>query len=151
MKVVFLKDVSSKAKAGEIKEVADGYARNFLLPRGLALPATSIAIKTAQSQVEGKARHKARQKEELVELAKLVDGKIVNFQAKAGEKGKLHGSITSTNIADELSKLVNIEIDKRKIELDEPLRELGSHNVKINFAKDIMAQVTVIIEEEKSK
>jgi large subunit ribosomal protein L9 len=151
MKVVFLKDISSKGKTGEIKEVADGYARNFLLPRGLALPATSDAIKTAQSQAEGRVRRRAHLKEELSELAKLIDGKALKFQARAGEKGKLHGSITSAHIAEELSKLVNVEIDKRKIELDEPLRELGSHDVKISFAKDVAAYVTVLIEEEKGK
>ena len=151
MKVVFLKDVSAKGRAGEIREVADGYARNFLFPKGLALPATSGAIKTAQTQAEGKARRQAHVKGELEEVAKLVDGKTLNFHARAGEKGKLHGSITTAHIAEELSRLVNVEIDRKKVALEEPLRELGSHQVTLRFAKDIEATITVVIEEEKKE
>jgi large subunit ribosomal protein L9 len=151
MKIVFLKDVSSKGKAGEIREVADGYARNFLFPKGLALPATQEAIKSAKAKAEEKARHQLHLQEELSELAKLIDGKEVYFKARAGEKGQLHGSITSADIAKELSKLADVEIDKKKIELDEPLRHLGSHEVKINFLKEVEAKVQVIIEEEKAK
>jgi large subunit ribosomal protein L9 len=151
MKIVFLKDVSSKGKAGEIREVADGYARNFLFPRGLALPATQEAIKSAKAKAEENARRQSHLQEELSELAKLIDGKEVYFKARAGEKGQLHGSITSADIAKELSKLANVEIDKKKIELDEPLRHLGSHEVKISFSKEVEAKIQVIIEEEKTK
>jgi large subunit ribosomal protein L9 len=151
MKIVFLKDVSSKGKAGEIREVADGYARNFLFPRGLALPATQEAIKSAKAKAEENARRQSHLQEELSELAKLIDGKEVYFKARAGEKGQLHGSITSADIAKELSKLANVEIDKKKIELDEPLRHLGSHEVKISFSKEVEAKIQVIVEEEKTK
>jgi large subunit ribosomal protein L9 len=151
MKIVFLKDVSSKGKAGEIREVADGYARNFLFPRGLALPATQEAIKSAKAKAEENARRQSHLQEELSELAKLIDGKEVYFKARAGEKGQLHGSITSADIVKELSKLANVEIDKKKIELDEPLRHLGSHEVKISFSKEVEAKIQVIIEEEKTK
>lgn len=151
MKVVFLKDVSSKGRAGEIKEVADGYARNFLFPKKLALPATSDAIKTAQTQAAGKARSRVRLQEELSEVAKLIDGKELHFKARAGEKGRLHGSITSAQIAEELSNLANVEIDKKKVAIEEPLRQIGDHEVKISFSKDIEAKVKVIIEEENTK
>jgi large subunit ribosomal protein L9 len=151
MKIVFLKDVSSKGKAGEIREVADGYARNFLFPRGLALPATQEAIKSAKAKAEENTRRQSHLQEELSELAKLIDGKEVYFKARAGEKGQLHGSITNADIAKELSKLTNVEIGKKKIELDEPLRHLGSHEVKISFSKEVEAKVQVIIEEEKAK
>ena len=151
MKVVFLKDVSSKGKAGEIREVADGYARNFLFPKGLASPATQEAIKSAKTQAVGETKRQSRLQEELHEVAKLIDEKEVYFKARAGEKGQLHGSITSADIADELSKLMNVEVDKKKIELGEPLRQLGSHEVIINFSKGIKAKVRVIIEEEKAK
>jgi large subunit ribosomal protein L9 len=110
MKIVFLKDVSSKGKAGEIREVADGYARNFLFPRGLALPATQEAIKSAKAKAEENARRQSHLQEELSELAKLIDGKEVYFKARAGEKGQLHGSITSADIAKELSKEVEAKI-----------------------------------------
>ena len=151
MKVIFLKDVSSKGKAGEIREVADGYARNFLLPKGLALPATQEAIKSAKNLAEERVRREARSQEELSELAKLIGDKELHFKARAGEKGKLHGSITSADIAAELSKLVNVEIDKKKVVLNEPLRQLGDHEVSINFSKDIEAKIKVIIEEDNVK
>jgi large subunit ribosomal protein L9 len=149
MKVVFLKDVSSKGKAGEIRDVADGYARNFLFARGLALQATADTIKKAQSQADAKAQRQAHLHKELSELAKLIEGKELHFKAKAGEKGRLHGSITSANIADELSKLVDFDVDRKKITLDEPLRQLGEHEVKINLSREIEAKVKVIIEEDK--
>lgn len=151
MKVVFLKDVSSKGRAGEIREVADGYAKNFLFPKGLALPATADALKKAQAQAEGKVRRLVRLQEELSEVAKLIDGKELHFKARAGEKGRLHGSITSAQIAEELSNLTNVEIDKKKIAIDEPLRQIGDHEVTISFSKDAEAKVKVIIEEEKPK
>ena len=151
MKVVFLKDVSSKGKVGEIRDVADGYARNFLFPKGLALPATQQAIRSAKIEVEEKAKRHSRLQGELNELAGLINEKELYFKARAGEKGQLHGSITSADIAKELSKLVNAEIDKKKIELDEPLRSLGRHEVTISFSKEAVAKVKVVIEEEKTK
>jgi len=148
VKVVFLQDVSSKGKAGEIREVADGYARNYLFPKNLALPASESAIKVAAVKSKEAAKRQARLHGEMAELAKLLQDKEIHFQAKAGEKGRLHGSITTANIADELTKIAGVEIDKKKIELDEPLRQLGSHEVRIQFSKDIIATVKVIIEEE---
>lgn len=149
MKVVFLKDVSSKGKAGEIREVADGYARNFLFPKCLALPATADVINKTQSQADARVRRQANLHEQLIELAKLIEGKNLYFKAKAGDKGRLHGSITSANIADELSQLIGSDIDRKKIVLDEPLRQLGEHEVKVNLSKEAVAKVKVIIEEEK--
>jgi len=148
MKVVFLQDVSSKGKAGEIREVADGYARNFLIPKNLAIPASESAIKLAGIKSQELMRHRARVHDEMSELANLLKDKEIHFKAKAGEKGRLHGSITTANIADELTKLAKVEIDKKKIELDEPLRQLGTHEVKLQFSKEIAATIIVIIEEE---
>ncbi len=150
MKVVFLKDVSSKAKSGDIKEVADGYARNFLIPKGLASIATPDAMKKAQDQEQGKIRRKEKLHDELSELAQQIEGKELHFKAKAGEKGRLHGSITTANIAGQLADVVKAEIDKKKIMLKEPLRQLGEHEVSIEFSKDVIAKIKVIIEEDKS-
>ena len=150
MKVVFLQDISMKGRRGDIKEVADGYAKNFLFPKGLAVPATPVAIKAAKAQSEENARRQARHQEELNMLAQLLDGKEVNFRARAGDKDRLHGSITSADIASELSRLMNVEVDKKKIVLNEPLRHLGSHEVTINFAKGSEARIKVIIEEAKN-
>jgi len=149
MKVVFLADVA-KGKRGEIREVADGYARNFLFPKGLAMPATPAAIKAAKVQSEGRAEREARQREELGRIIQELDGKELYFKAKAGAKGRLHGAITSANIAEELSRLVGIEVDKKRIELDAPLHSLGSYEVVVSLAKDLEARIKVVIEEEKS-
>jgi large subunit ribosomal protein L9 len=148
MKVVFLQDVSSKGKAGEIREVADGYARNFLFPKNLAMPASDGAIKVAAVKADEKIRRQARMTSEMGELAALLQNKEIHFQAKAGEKGRLHGSITTANIADQLRNVLGVVIDRKKIELDEPLRQLGIHEVKVQFSKEIAATVRVIIEEE---
>lgn len=149
MKVVFLKDVSTKGKAGDIREVADGYARNFLFPKNLAMQASDSAIKIAAMRVQEKDRHQAKIHSEMTELAVLLQDKEIHFQAKAGEKGRLHGSITTANIADQINDILGVDIDRKKINLVEPLRQLGIHEVKIQFSKDIAATVKVIIEEEK--
>src|SRR4030043_863341 len=125
MKVIFLKSVP-KGKRGEIKEVADGYARNFLLPKGMALPATPSAIKAAKAMSDEKTESQARQQEELSRMARELEGKELHFKAKAGAKGRLHGAITTASIADDLSRLTGFEIDKKRVELEEPLHNLGS-------------------------
>ena len=147
MKVIFLKDVP-KGKRGEIKEVADGYARNFLFPKGMALPASPSAIKEAKLLLDKKVEHQARQHEEQSKIAQELEGKELHFKAKAGAKGRLHGSITSSNIAEELSRLTGLEIDKKRVEIDEPLHQLGSHEVVINLGTGYEAKIKVIIEEE---
>ena len=148
MKVVFLKDVSAKEKRGEIKEVADGYARHFLLPRGLALPATPSAIKMATTESKDKAQRQARLQEEIDEVIQRLKGQELIFKARAGTKGRLHGAITTADIATKLSSITGFEIDKKKIELDEPLRQLGSHDVVVRFAPGSETEIRVVIEEE---
>jgi large subunit ribosomal protein L9 len=152
MKVIFLED-APKGKRGEIKEVADGYARNFLFPKGMALPATSSAIKAAKDMSDEKAESQARQREELERIVQELEGKELHFKAKAGAKGRLHGAITTASIADELSSLAGFEIDKKKVELDEPLHHLGSYDVIINLGTGTEAKfkVKVVIEEEAAQ
>jgi large subunit ribosomal protein L9 len=148
MKVIFLKDVSSKGKSGEIKEVADGYAHNYLIPQGLAMAATAAAVKIVEAQSKSEAKRKVVEQEEMKKIAGEIEGKELNFKAKAASTERIHGSVTSADIAEELGKLIGYEIDKKKISLDEPLRQLGEHNVTINFAKGIEASFKVTIEEE---
>jgi len=148
MKVIYLKDMSAKWKKGEIREVAGGYARNFLFPQGLAMPATPAAIKAAETQFEESAQRQARQREETNELIQHMEGKELHFRARVGAKGRLHGAITSADIAAELSRVIDSEIDKKKIELDEPLHQLGSYEIKISLAKGSEAQIKVVVEEE---
>ena len=150
MKVIFLKSVP-KGKRGEIKEVADGYARNFLFPKGVALPATSSAIKAAKVLSDEKAESQARQREELSRIVQELEGKELHFKAKAGAKGRLHGAITAASIAGELSRLTGFEIDKKKVELEEPLHHVGSYDVIINLGTGAEAKIKVVIEEETTQ
>jgi len=147
MKVVFLEDVSAKEKKGDIKEVADGYARHFLLPRGLAVTATQGAVKSAQKLTEERERKRKRQHDEYVTLAGQIEGKELKFQGKSSSKGTLHGSITSADIAAKLSDLVNVEIDKKKIVLKSSLHKVGSYEIDVVLAKDAAAKINVIVEE----
>jgi large subunit ribosomal protein L9 len=146
MRVVFLQDVPRVAKAGEIKEVADGYARNFLIPRKLALLAKPQAI----SRLETREIPETKEDTELAALARQIEGKEVNIKAKAGAKDRLYGSITSADIAAELSNSTGLVIDKRKIELEEPIRQLGNYEVAIRLAKDIVPRIRVSVTEEET-
>ena len=148
MKVIFLQDVPNVAQAGQIKEVADGYARNYLIPRNLA----ALAQPQAVSQIEIKTKKmEVRLATEMSELAKQIDGKEVSLKAKAGAKEKLYGSITSADIAAELQNVTGLEIDKRKIELEEPIRQLGSYEVTIKLGQDIAPQIKVTVTEAEAE
>jgi large subunit ribosomal protein L9 len=146
MKVVFLQDVPNVARAGEIKEVAAGYGRNFLIPRKLA----TLASPQATSQIETRDKTEVKENAELVELAGQMEGKEVNLKARAGAKERIYGSVTSADIAAELESTTGIEVDKRKIELDEPIRQLGSYEVSIRLAKDILPKIRVNVTEEEA-
>ena len=149
MRVIFLEDVPNVAKAGEIREVANGYGRNFLIPKGLALLANSPSINLMATQRRTMVRQQAESETELLELARELEGKEITLKARVGAKDRLYGSITSADIAAELQNSAGLAVDKRKIELAEPIRQLGSYEVAIRLAKDIMPRikVTVIAEE----
>ena len=149
MKVVFLEDVPSVARSGEIKEVADGYARNFLIPKKLAMIANSAAIKLAEARCRAKARQQAETEAELQELAKQIDGKEITLKARAGSKDRLYGSITSADIAAELEKSDGVVVDKRKIDLEEHIHQLGSYEITVRLGRDITPKVKVNVIEEK--
>ena len=150
MKVIFLQDVPNVARAGEIKEVAGGYGRNFLLPRKLALLANSPAINTVKTQLKTEASREAHTEDRLVELAQQLEGKEITLKAKAGAKDHLYGSITTADIASELENASGVVIDKRKIELADPIRQLGSYEVTIKLAKDITPRIKVTVTEEET-
>ena len=149
MKVIFLEDVPHVAKAGEIKEVANGYGRNFLMPQKLALLAKSPDISAVETQLKIRARSQAQTEAELAELAKQLDGREISLKARTGAKDRLYGSITSADIAAELLNTTGLHIDKRKIELAEPIRQLGSYEVVIRLAKDIIPQIKVSVVEKE--
>jgi large subunit ribosomal protein L9 len=150
VKVIFLQDVS-KGKRGEIKEVADGYARNFLFPKGLALPATASAEKVAKMLHQAKSERKSRELEQVDKMAKELDGREVHFKVKVGAKGRLHGAITATDVADEISRLTGFEVDKKRIEMEEPLHNIGTYELVINLGMGFTAKIKVFIEEEAAQ
>ncbi len=144
MKVVFVKDVPRVAVAGEVKEVADGYGRNFLIPQKLAL----LFNPTAASMLEARRGKEARTETESAELAHQLEGKEIVLKARAGAKERLHGAITSADIAAELQNSTGIVVDKRKVQLDEPIHQLGSYEVAIRLGKDIIPKIKVVVTEE---
>lgn len=151
MKVIFLQDVPKVARTGDIKEVADGYGRNYLIPRKLALLAGSGAINIVEAQLEVKARSQAQTEAELLELAGHLDGKEVMLEARTGAKDRLYGSITAADIADGIERTTGLAIDKRKIELDEPIRRVGSYELTIKLAKDIVPKIKVTVTEKSAE
>ncbi len=148
MKVIFLQDVSNVARAGEVKEVADGYGRNFLIPRKLALLASSESINIRRAQPEKNAHGQAQTEAELLELSNQLKGREVILEARTGAQDRLYGSITAADIATELEKVMGIAIDKKRIDLIEPIRQLGSYEVAIRLAKNIVPQVRVTVTEK---
>ena len=144
MKVVFIKDVPRVARAGEVKEVADGYGRNFLIRQKLAV----LVSPEAAGIVEAQRRKEAKAEQEYVGLASQLEGKEIILEARVGAKERLHGSITSADIAAELEKSTGLNIDKRKIELDEPIHQLGSYEIAIKLGKDIVPKIKVTVAEQ---
>lgn len=149
MQVLLLKDVPNLGKAGTVKNVADGYARNYLFPQKLAVPATPEAMKQAEAIRKAALRRQQRIEEEAEALAKELEAVTLTFRAKAGESGKLYGSVTAGHIAEALSAKMSMEFDKRKIDLEEPLKELGAHQVRIKLAPNVSGFVRVVIEPEE--
>lgn len=147
MKVIFLKDVKGQGKKGEVKNVSDGYANNFLIPRGLAEPANASNVKQLEQRKMAEVRNKQKEKEQARELAGKLEKTEVVLKAKAGEGGRLFGAITSKHIADELKKM-NLDIDRRKIELDEPIRSLGVTRVPVKLHPDVKATLNIQVAEE---
>ena len=148
MQVLLLKNVPGIGSAGQVKKVADGYARNYLLPGKLAVPASDGAIKQSQSIREAAARRDAQTLGEAQELARLLAQVTLTFVAKAGEGDRLFGSITSGDIADKLASEKHINVDKRKIDLPNPIKELGEKQVAIKVHPEVAAHVTVLVERE---
>lgn len=151
MKVVLLEDLPGKGKAGEIKEVSKGYAKNFLLPRGLALVATPTVMKQVESRLEREKLEESIDREKVVELAQQIEGMEIRLKARMGSGERLFGSITAADIAEELSRAIDSVIDKKKIDIEKPFRQTGSYEVAVKLASDIKPKITVVIEEEKEE
>mgnify|MGYP000044180373 FL=1 len=149
MEVLLLKDVKRLGKAGEVRSVADGYARNYLIPRGLARPASTGAVREAQAQLEAQAKRAEKEQAEAQRLAGQLRGVTLTFRARAGESGRLYGSVTPADIAEEIKRQTGKTVDRRKIVLEEPIRELGIYRVPIRFGADVSAEITVRVEAQE--
>ena len=148
MKVIFLKDVFGSGEVGETKEVSRGFAKNYLIPNGLVVEATSGAIKQSEAHIRQELERKQQLLHKTELLAQRIEGTQVVLKAKVGAEDKLFGSITGAHIAEGLSKLIDTPIDKKHVALDRPLREAGSHDVKIKLNGQSEAMITVLIEPE---
>ncbi|WP_448574690.1 50S ribosomal protein L9 [Thermomicrobium sp.] len=144
MKVILLRDVPNVGKAGTIQSVSDGFARNYLIPQRLAEPATPDRVAVAQARLAAQRRRIERAEQALRDLAQRLEGLRVVIPARVGESGRLYGSITGREIAERLSQLVGLEIDRRAVELEQPIRSLGEHRVPIHLVGSL--RPTVIVE-----
>jgi len=147
MKVILLQDVKGKGKKGQMIEVSDGYARNFMLPRKLAQEATADAINTMRMNDKATAERQARERAEALETSKKLKELTLVVKAKGGGAGRLFGAVTNTEIAEALKSNAGITIDKRKIVIDEPIKNVGTYTVKCKLGYEIVGQLTVKIEE----
>ena len=147
MDVLLLKDVPKLGRAGDTLRVADGYARNFLFPRQLARLMDEAAKKQVLSLRDARQRKSDRLSQESTALARRLDGITLTVKARAGEQGKLYGSVTTSDIAEQLAQLHSAEVDRRKIELTEPIREVGRHEVEVRLSPQAVARINVVVEE----
>lgn len=147
MKVIFLQDVKGKGRKGECKEVADGYARNFLLPRGLAEIANQANLKKLKKQQQKEAEKRKAELEQAKQLAKQLEEKeLIITTNKVGENGRLFGSITTKQISQELKKQYQIEVDKKKIQLPEPIRTLGATKISLKLHNEVTCSLVVLVQ-----
>ncbi|MFZ3577696.1 50S ribosomal protein L9 [Virgibacillus sp. DJP39] len=149
MKVIFLKEVKGKGKKGEVKNVSDGYARNYLLKNNLAVEANHGNIKALEAKQQKEEQIEQKEKEEAIDLKDRIAELTVEMKAKSGDAGRLFGSITSKQIAESLEKEHGYKIDKRKIELDQPIRALGYTTVPVKFTSEVSGSIKVHVSEQK--
>ena len=149
MKVLLKADVKGQGKKGEIKEVSDGYARNFLLPKGLAVIADAKTLNEVKNKQEAEKHKLEAAKENARKLGERLSGVTIKIAATAGPDGKLYGSITPANIAEELKNKESLDIDKRKIILEDNIKSFGTYTVDVKIYPEITAQVTVVVTDRK--
>jgi large subunit ribosomal protein L9 len=145
MKIILRTDVPKLGEKGTVHTVADGFARNYLIPQGMAILATPGELKVVANNQKVADRKILRQEEQLQSLADKISGQKLIFTANTGEQGRLYGSITAADVAEKLSEVVGQEIDRRKVVLDDPIRSLGEHNVTVHLVGKLRPQVSVIV------
>lgn len=146
MKVLLIQDVENLGLAGEVQNVADGYGRNYLIPQRLAVLATPGELKKTDLHRRRAAEQRQRIADELAALAEAIRQTTLTFQAKAGEKGRLYGSITTADIAAQLTAVLGKEMDRRKMTLETPIKLLGTHKVTIRLSADVTAEFNVEVQ-----
>ena len=148
MKIILTRDVPNIGQAGDVKDVATGYARNYLIPRGLAMKATSGALKEFERHQDAEASREERLAARAEMLAQRLSGIVLTFEAKASGKGRLFGSITTADITKALEREVGEKFDRRKHILSEPIRQIGEHIVSVRLSADIVAEVKAVVKPE---
>jgi large subunit ribosomal protein L9 len=143
MKVLFKKDVPDVARAGQVKDVADGYARNFLIPRGLAVAATAAALKQVAEVQAVAARHAAEEEQAARRLKERLEAQPIVIEAKAGSQGRLYGSVTTADVATAIQKQVGASVDRRDLEIADPVRQVGSYQVLARLERGVSANLTI--------
>ena len=145
MKVVFLQDVSGVALGGEVKEVKSGFARNYLIPQNLAVPANHNALQRIQHLKKNAEEKRLKVLTEMKEIGQHIDGVKINLEMRSGANGKLYGSVTNSTVADELSKIVDKNIDRRTILLPESIREVGKYDVQVRLHTEVTSQISLLV------
>jgi large subunit ribosomal protein L9 len=147
MKVLLIKDVYKLGRAGEIKKVAAGYGRNYLIPKGFAIPATAGSMQQADRISVKATERRAALNAELSDIAEVLTGKTLTFAVKAGETGRLYGSVSDEDIIDTIEANYEIKLEKRQVET-EPIRQLGTYTVPIHFTMDLVPEITIVVHRE---
>ena len=147
MKVMLIKDVYKLGRAGDVKKVADGYGRNFLIPQGLAVLATPGALRQVERIRSQAEIRRTEQNEELKDLSGEIEGVVLTFAAKAGETGKLYGSITTQNVADALQEKTRYEVKRHQIDM-QPIRDLGEFTAHVRLTMDLVPEIKIIVHRE---
>jgi len=148
MKVLLTRDVEKLGKAGTVKSVADGYARNYLIPQGLAVFASTGTLKQAETIRKAEEKRQSQLAAEATTVSEKLKGVTLKFKARASEAGKLYGSITPKQVVETLEQVVGVSVDKRKLDLREPIRSLGLHPVRVHLATDLNPSFDVLVERD---
>ena len=145
MKVVFLEEVEGSGRIGEVRNVADGYARNYLLPRKLAVPATDHNVRMAQARAQAEAKHQSKLDAEAEVLAEKLAGLTITIEVRVGGQGRLYGSVTARDIVEALEKPLGLLLEHRQVELEEPIRQVGLFEVPLKLSRNVRAGVQVAV------
>lgn len=147
MKVILLADVPKLGKQGDVVQVSDGYARNYLLPKNLVAEASEARLRDLKQKNEQAEKRKEKEAERAKRIKEKIDGQMVVVQAKCGEGGKLFGAVTSKEITDALNNRFKVDVDRKRVEIKEPIRHLGEYPVRIKIHQKALAEITVKVEE----